>query len=146
MVKKNRFDTIKLCQIVRKNLNGSEIAKINNAIENLIEVLYNCALVHGEENNPLAIHIEESVYRYEVLDMARLSIATNELRGVFMNEIFSRIQVNTLLCNALLGWKDVPLDESNNDDTKVGKKALTQDFRERVCSKYARKNYKQFRG
>ena len=145
IVKNNRFDKIKLFQLVRNNYNKSSAVVIGNVIGNLIKILNNWTLVRGEEYEFLGKCMEASNHKNEVLEQSGFSITKVELMDLVTQELTSNNKTNDILCKTLVSWSNAQTYGTDGTDVKAGTDTLTKSFRARIFIKSASKTYEQFR-
>ena len=98
MVKKNKLCAVKLHDLVRKNCNGSTVVVVEDVIGNLIEALFNFALIRGEEYEHFPKCLQAQEYKFEVLSGGGFDVAGTKSSDLHMNELISREQKNSLAC------------------------------------------------
>ena len=103
MEKKNRCNVMKLCELVKKNCNGSAVVVVDDVIGNLIEGLCNFVLMRGEEYDALPRYLQAFEHKYEVLKGAGFNMANAVARDLHMDELVSRDQTHRKVCKSLLG-------------------------------------------
>ena len=90
MVQKNRFDTIKLYQLICKNCNRFTTVVVDDVMGNLVERLHNFMLYWGEEYDSLSKYLKASENKFEILDKVEFYLVNNRLRDRYMVKLVSR--------------------------------------------------------
>ena len=143
MVKRNRFCTMKLHDLVKKVMNGSTAVVVEDVIGNMIEAMFNFMLIRAEEYEALPKYLQAFEHRFEVLTSAGFNLADEKLRDMHMNELQSCGQGGTEVHKALVGWKSA--DAKDVEDIKAGKDALTNVIKARMCLKRSGKEHEECR-
>lgn len=141
MIKKNRFCTLKLCKLIKKIVNGSTVVIVEDVIGNMIEALFNFALIRGEEYEGLPQCLQAFHHRFKALADSGFSIAHDQLRDKHIGELQSRGQSNTEACKALINWKNA--DPANTMDIKAGQDMLSEAVKSRSHIKRSGKDFEQ---
>ena len=90
-----------LCQLIKRICNGSTSVVVEDGIVNLVEALCSFTLIRGDEYDAFPKHMEASQHRFEVLKMVGFDMATSALRHSYMDELRSRKQEGSDLCEKL---------------------------------------------
>ena len=118
MEKKNRYNAMKLYELVKKNCNGSTVVVVDDVIGNLIEGLYNFVLMCGKEYDALPRYLQAFEHKYEVLSGASFNMANAVARDLHIEELVNRNQTNGKVYKSLLGWKNAAVGSSGKEDIK----------------------------
>ena len=131
-MKDNLFNTITLHKLIRKICNGSTYVVVEDVIRNAMECMHVVMLLKGDDFDSLPKYLEAAQQKYKCFEQTECEFATEQIRDKYLEELLKHREDNTLLFKQLIRWKDAAKDGSEDENIKVGRKALNEVFRARI--------------
>ena len=96
---------MKLCQMIRKNCNGSSCEVADDVIGTMLESMCSMMMIRGDEHDALPKCLEATENRHQVAKESNLDTTNDRLRDTCMTELENREHAGSATCIRLKGWK-----------------------------------------
>ena len=114
MLSKNRHHAVVLFRLIKNACNVSSNVIVEGVLGNLAEALLKFSLIQVYEHYPLPRFIEASHHRFEVLKITGFDVVSLELRFNCMEELLSRGNCGSMLCQKLWACRNAGEDETSS--------------------------------